>query len=275
MRKFIGILMCMIMMLSCITITACASDNSTVSSESVSKTTLIMQIDNSKMKVDGKEIDVDENGTTPIILNGRTLIPIRAMIEALGGSVEWNSETQTVVLNHANDTIRLVINSKIAYFNDEQTELDVEPIILNGRTMLPVRFIAESFGFGVNWNYDDRTITVIKTIDEKNNEEVAVDTDENSVENNETEENGKVLIVYFSRTGNTQEIADTIQEAVNGEIYEIVALNPYPENYTKCTEVALEEKDNNARPEIKDLPKSLDNMTVFLSATLFGGTQHL
>ena len=70
----------------------------------------------------------------------------------------------------------------------------------------------------------------------------------------------KTLVVYFSwsPSGNTEKMANTIIEQTDGTLYEIVPAKPYPEDYTECTEVALEERDDNIRPEIKDLPESLE-----------------
>lgn len=66
------------------------------------------------------------------------------------------------------------------------------------------------------------------------------------------EGDGKTLVVYFSRSGNTEEIAKYIAEQTGSAMYEIIPLNPYPDNYTETTEVAKAEKDNNERPEIKN-----------------------
>lgn len=73
-------------------------------------------------------------------------------------------------------------------------------------------------------------------------------------------ESGKTLIAYFSwsSSGNTEKMAKTIAEQTGGEIYEITPKNPYPEDYTECTEVAKVEADNNSRPEIKNLPESVE-----------------
>lgn len=79
--------------------------------------TLTMQIDNPVMTVNGKEQNIDNEGTTPVIVNDRTLVPIRAVIEAMGGTVGWEQETQTVTLNYGDDEIQLVIDSVTAYLN--------------------------------------------------------------------------------------------------------------------------------------------------------------
>ena len=62
----------------------------------------------------------------------------------------------------------------------------------------------------------------------------------------------KVLVAYFSWGGTTRRMAEAIQETTQGDIFEIEPVVPYPTSYTPCTEVALEERDNDARPAIKD-----------------------
>ncbi len=121
---------------------------------------IIMQINDPVMTVDGKKINIDENGTAPIIVNGRTLVPIRTVIENIGGNVQWDNSTRQTTLNYKNNKIVLTVGSKTAYLNDSENTLDTAPEIINGRTMLPIRFIAEGFKFGVNWNKDTQTITI-------------------------------------------------------------------------------------------------------------------
>lgn len=75
---------------------------------------------------------------------------------------------------------------------------------------------------------------------------------------------GKTLIAYFSWSGNTVTMANTIADKTGGEMFEIVPVTPYPEEYTPCTEVALEERDSNARPKIKNLPASIEEYDTIL-----------
>lgn len=75
---------------------------------------------------------------------------------------------------------------------------------------------------------------------------------------------GKTLIAYFSWSGNTVTMANTIADKTGGELFEIVPVTPYPEEYTPCTEVALEERDSNARPAIKNLPASIEEYGTIL-----------
>lgn len=80
-------------------------------------------------------------------------------------------------------------------------------------------------------------------------------------------ENGKTLIVYFSwsSSGNTKKMASYIQEQTNGDLLEIQPQNPYPTDYNECTDVALTERDENARPKIANLPDSIEEYdTIFI-----------
>ena len=98
---------------------------------------------------DGEKIYSD---VPPYIKEGRTLAPIRAILEALGMTVSWDSATQTATAVKGNLTITVSINSHVAYVNNEQKTLDVPAEITNGRTFVPVRFFAEALGMNVGWD---------------------------------------------------------------------------------------------------------------------------
>ena len=112
------------------------------------------------MTVDGAKVNIDDEGTVPVIVNERTLVPIRAIIEAAGGTVGWDGATRTVTLSYAGSDIELKIDSNAAQLNGMTDELDVAPEIINERTMLPIRYISESFGFHVDWDGDAETVTL-------------------------------------------------------------------------------------------------------------------
>ena len=85
-----------------------------------------LQIDNPMMKINGMETEIDAGRwTKPVVMNGRTLVPIRAIIEAFGGSVSWEETSQTVLLTMENDIIKLGIDKKLAYLNNAEKVLDV------------------------------------------------------------------------------------------------------------------------------------------------------
>lgn len=125
------------------------------------ETVLTLQIGNPEMTVNGTPQEIDPGrGTVPVLLSDRTLVPIRAIMESVGGTVGWDEVSQTVTLTYQNDVIRLVINSTEAYLNDTASMLDVAPVTINDRTMMPIRFIAEGFRFTVEWDDGTQTVTI-------------------------------------------------------------------------------------------------------------------
>ena len=107
--------------------------------------------------VNGAAVSFDQ---PPFIENGRTLVPLRAIFEALGAEVSWEETTQTVSAVRDDVTITLRIGGNILIRNGESIQLEVPAQITGGRTMVPVRAIAESFGAVVGWEPDTRTVTI-------------------------------------------------------------------------------------------------------------------
>lgn len=96
----------------------------------------------------------------PIIQNDRTLVPARAVFENLGGKVEWDQNNYMVTVKYDTVEVILKINNKVATVNGEEKMLDVPATIINGRTMIPARFVAEELGFVVGWVDSTRTVTI-------------------------------------------------------------------------------------------------------------------
>lgn len=109
------------------------------------------------VELDGKSLEFD---VLPTIKNGRTLMPLRDIFEALGMNVSWDEDTQTVKGESDNILITLQINNTNATVNDEHITLDQPATIISGRTFVPVRFIAESTGAKVDWNVETRTVLI-------------------------------------------------------------------------------------------------------------------
>jgi len=82
--------------------------------------------------------------TQPVIRDDRTLVPLRAIFVALGSSVEWDAGTRTITGKRNNKTIILQIDNPTGRVNDSVVILDVPPAVIDGRTMVLTRFIAES-----------------------------------------------------------------------------------------------------------------------------------
>ena len=237
-------------------------------------TVITIQIGNPEMTVNGIKQEIDPGmGTVPVISNERTLLPVRAIVEALGGTVEWDENTRTASLSYDSDNIELTIDSTTAYLNGTAYTLDTTPVIINDRTMLPIRFIEESFGLEVGWDQPTQTVTVSSRVQQIT--PTAAPTEE-MVSDNDQEEN-RMLVVYFSATGNTESMAETIANVTGADIYEIVPEDPYTSedlNYSDDNCRANQEmNDESARPAIAGEIENIDEYdTIFLGYPIWWGT---
>ena len=133
---------------------------------SAAETTIItLTIGNPNITVNGTAHAIDASGTIPVIVAGRTLLPIRAVVEAIGGTIVWDAATRTVTITASAITMGLTIGNRMATVNGvglpiDSTNATVVPLIVGGRTMLPVRFVGEQLGGTVDWNAATRTATL-------------------------------------------------------------------------------------------------------------------
>ncbi len=101
------------------------------------------------LKIDGSYLYTD---VLPTVKDGRTLVPMRAVFEKFGAQIGWDEATQTATVVRKGTTIRMTEGNQTVYVNDEPVTLDVPAQIVNGRFLVPVRFVAETFGSTVDWN---------------------------------------------------------------------------------------------------------------------------
>ncbi|MCC8169289.1 MAG: copper amine oxidase N-terminal domain-containing protein, partial [Oscillospiraceae bacterium] len=92
--------------------------------------------------------------TAPVIENDRTLIPIRFLFEQMGAEVSWDSDAQTAVISQNDTVITFTADNTEASVNGEGVSMDVPARIINGKTMVPLRFLSETLGYTVSW-YDE------------------------------------------------------------------------------------------------------------------------
>lgn len=104
----------------------------------------------------------------PYITNGHTMVPIRSVIEGLGGTVGWDPDLNGARCTLNGITITMPIGSEYAYINGEPFKMTTPAIVKNGRTMIPIRFVAESLGYEVDY-ISDGAFVVIK---QKKNAEI-------------------------------------------------------------------------------------------------------
>ncbi|HLO03029.1 MAG TPA: copper amine oxidase N-terminal domain-containing protein [Symbiobacteriaceae bacterium] len=107
--------------------------------------------------VNGEKIQFD---VRPKVKEGRTLVPIRALVEKLGAQVSWDQATSTVTIVKGTTEIKLVIGSNIALVNGEEVQLDAAAEVEAGRTLIPTRFVSQKLGLYVSWLAEQRTILV-------------------------------------------------------------------------------------------------------------------
>ena len=96
----------------------------------------------------------------PIIEDGSTLVPMRFLFEQMGADVEWNSETQTATATLDNTVVTFSIDNINAEVNKTSATMDVPARLINGKTMVPLRFLSENMGYDVDWYDDNRTAIV-------------------------------------------------------------------------------------------------------------------
>lgn len=113
---------------------------------------IMLKLDSPDMSVDGINQEVDPGrGTAPLILAGRTMVPIRAVVEAMGGTVEWEGSTQKITLKARGNTVVMWLGNTDITINGANKKMDVAPASKNGRTFVPVRFAAENLNCKVDW----------------------------------------------------------------------------------------------------------------------------
>ncbi|GEM_PF-742366 len=106
--------------------------------------------------LNGSKIFFDQD---PIIDSDRVLVPLRAIMEAIGAELTWNESGEVTVLK-SGTKIELKIGEKQAFLNGEKCDLDVPAKIISGRTLVPVRFIAQCLNYDIEWNQDTQTINI-------------------------------------------------------------------------------------------------------------------
>lgn len=117
--------------------------------------------DTIKVLVNGTQVEFD---VQPFIENERTLVPMRAIFEALGAEVAWDEDDRTVIsYDPVSDvSITMQADSDVMFVDEEAVTLDVPAKIVSDRTFVPLRAISESMNSTVDWDDATRTITITK-----------------------------------------------------------------------------------------------------------------
>lgn len=112
-----------------------------------------------KVTVDGAAVNFD---VEPVNVDGRVMVPVAAIFNAMGcDDITWDSDTQEIIAIFPDKTtVKLTVGETTAYVGDKQVTLDVAPSIIDGRTMVPTRFIAESANATVEWDEKSQTVVI-------------------------------------------------------------------------------------------------------------------
>lgn len=151
-----------------------------------------MKINDVNYTVNGQVKKMDAK---PFISNSRTLVPLRFIVEAIGGDVQWDGDSRVVTVNSNGKNIILPINSKKITVDGREIAIDQAAIIKGDRTYVPIRFIAENLGMNVNYINESREIEISffedkKDLDKKNIEANGdVNTSSNNVNNSKNNAN--------------------------------------------------------------------------------------
>lgn len=114
-----------------------------------------------RVLVDGSPIVFDQ---PPVSIGGRVLVPLRGVFERLGAFVQWDPRTNSVTATRGSTTVQLQIGSTRAVVNGRVVVLDVPPMIVQSRTLVPLRFVSEAMGARVDWDAATRTVFITSGI---------------------------------------------------------------------------------------------------------------
>ncbi len=98
--------------------------------------------------------------TSPALIDGITMVPLRDTVEYLGGTIEWMEDTQRIVISYRNNRISVTIDSKIAFVNGVASVLGAAPVLIDGITMIPLRSVAQALKCEVEWDGDTQSIYI-------------------------------------------------------------------------------------------------------------------
>ncbi len=202
--------------------------------------------------LDGKIVEFDQS---PVVENGRTLVPFRGILEQMGVSVNWNGEKESLTCIDDDKVVYLTIGQKEMFVNDEKIILDVPAKILNGRTLVPIRAITECFDANVKWNEDSRTVEIqTHTYYLSVNTEVIADENDDlsNTEDFDTERLQRVVEVFSS-----------LMKVIGKETYKMDR-----DTYTNLMNILIEIKSYTEK-FLGENQREIDELTKYLESKVF------
>ena len=125
---------------------------------------IILQLDNPIMIVNGVSQEIDPGrGTTPIIISGRSMVPIRAIVEAMSGTMGWDGSESKITLDARGNMVEMWLNRNDIRSNGTNARMDVAPVPQGDRTFVPVRFASENLNAKADWINSTREVVIVYT----------------------------------------------------------------------------------------------------------------
>ena len=112
---------------------------------------------NISLQINGSEISAE---VPPTIIDGRTMVPVRAIFEAVGANIDFDAETKTITAKKGDTTVNMTVGANAVNVNNKEVQLDAPAVIVNGRTLAPARFVAETFGYTVQWDAENKIVKI-------------------------------------------------------------------------------------------------------------------
>ena len=200
--------------------------------------------------VEGQAVETDQPA---VIVDSRTMVPVRVIAETLGCEVDWDAATKTVTFTQGSIVATMVVGEKtLNVTNNGVTtamEIDTPAVIINNRTMVPVRFLTELFGFNVDWDAVTKTVNV--TAGETAADDIASGS---AVSTGITAEETTV-------TSNTAEAAGTEEDTA--------LLETFVESMDKAIEILLEKEDEFTDEEDDEFVEQCDVVATILQGLSF------
>ncbi len=182
--KRLPILVFMIILLQITTITVCFANN--ILDIYYDGTTFTIKVDGNEIKTKG------DYGSPFIDSSGRMQTPIRLVGEYLGAQVDWYNDTKTARISKGGKVTEFIIGLEVYYINGESHLMDTSPIMRNGRTYIPLSYVAEALGYSINFNFDFSDDSSPSDENEDNQDQQTENsTDNSSTENSNSDQGNK------------------------------------------------------------------------------------